>query len=186
MPIIQIVAFRGTGGVIDKTKPWYGKEMGLVRAGHVGLQSVFVGKIIGFSPTPEAVQALGSEQALLDKLVNEYEAQPGCLQDDTDIFIRADELADATKGRTTVWQLDIEISDEILATIREWYNRGWTALYNLPYPQPPEFKPGVYNCAVFPQHLGVSIPAETGKLRQYILAMQIQGATRWTKHNLNR
>lgn len=122
MPIIQIVAFRGTGGVIDPDHPYFQQEAGLVRAGHVGLQGVIPGKIIGFSPTPEAAESLGGEQALLEKLVNEHEAQPGCLQDDTRHFQRAYELIVETNGRTTVWEIDVEVSGETLETIKEWYN----------------------------------------------------------------
>lgn len=185
MPIIQIVAFRGTGGVIDPGHPYFGQEAGLVRAGHVGLQGVMPGKIIGFSPTPEAAGAAGGEQALLEKLVNEHEPQPGCLQDDTHHFLRAYELIAETDGKTTVWEIDVEVSEETLETIREWYNQKYERMYNLPNPEPPEFREGEYNCATFPTVFDLPIPAATGKLASYIAVMRIQGARLWKPNNVN-
>lgn len=188
MPIIQLVAFRGTGGVINRNSPYFGQEPGLVRAGHVGLKSILADDpeaIIGFSPTPDATNALGGEQDLLDKLVKEHDAQPGCLQDDTAVFERAYELIDETRGRTTVWMLDVEISDDALREIRSWYTEQYTAKYNLPEKEPPEFQEGQYNCATFPAKLNVPIPAATGKLQQYIKYMIEKGAVEWTPKNPN-
>ncbi|MCI0714026.1 MAG: hypothetical protein L0154_27975 [Chloroflexi bacterium] len=55
MPIIQILIFRGTGGVLNKAHPHYSEAV-LVRAGHVGMLGVIEDKIIGFHPTPEATE----------------------------------------------------------------------------------------------------------------------------------
>ena len=142
MPVIQIVAFRGAGGLFNEDHTHY-KEPGLIRAGHVGLQGVIAGQIIGFSPTPEAAEKLGGEAKLLEAL-GQYLAQSGRLQDDTAIFRRAHELADKTNGRTTVWEMDVEISEETLQLIREWYNSKRTALYNLPRQTPPQFSENEY------------------------------------------
>ncbi len=47
MPVIQILIFRGTGGVLNKNRSYYG-EPALVRVGHVGVIGVIDDKIIGF------------------------------------------------------------------------------------------------------------------------------------------
>lgn len=185
MPIIQIVAFRGTGGVINRDSPYFDTEPSLVRAGHVGLQGVISNSIIGFSPTPQAAEMLGGEQALLDTLVRDHIAQPGCLQDDTAVFERAYALITATNGRTTVWMIDVEVSEETLAHIKQWYTQKREALYNLPEQQPPEFQDGEYNCATFPSKLGVTIPIASGRLRLYVEIMKIRGAKRWIPNPQN-
>lgn len=114
MPVIQLLAFRGTGGILNQNSPYFESEPGLIRAGHVGLQGVIEDKIIGFSPAPEAIKSAGSEQKLLDMLVRKHQAQVGQLQDDTAIFNRAYELIDETHRRTTVWMLDVEVSQETI------------------------------------------------------------------------
>ena len=71
-------------------------EVGLIYAGHVGLKGVVADKIIGFSPTPQAIQRAGGEANLFAQLVKR-QAQPGCLQDDTVVFQRAYELGQVRK-----------------------------------------------------------------------------------------
>ena len=188
MPIIQLVAFRGAGGVINRNSPYFEREPGLIRAGHVGMLGILDDEpetIIGFSPTSDAAEVLGGEQALLDKLVKEHDVQPGCLQDDTAVFERAYELIDETRGRTTVWMLDVEISDDARREIQSWYTKQYTAQYNLPEEEPPEFQNDQYNCATFPSKFNVPIPAMTGKLQQYIKHMIEKGAIEWTPKNRN-
>ena len=46
MPVIQVLVFRGTGGVYNAEHPYY-SEPALVRAGHVGVAGVIDDKIIG-------------------------------------------------------------------------------------------------------------------------------------------
>lgn len=58
MPVIQVVIFRGTGGVLNPDSP-YRAEPALVRAGHVGVIGVVEDTIIGFHPTPEITESLG-------------------------------------------------------------------------------------------------------------------------------
>jgi hypothetical protein len=47
VPTIQVLIFRGTGGVYNEDSPHY-HEPALVRAGHVGVMGIIEGKIIGF------------------------------------------------------------------------------------------------------------------------------------------
>lgn len=175
MPTIQLVAFRGVGGVFNDDHPLH-SESALIRAGHVALGNIIGDKLIGFSPTEQALQNAGSENALLEQLKH-YVAQEGKLQDDTAIFHRAQALAE-TGERCTVWQLNIDISEEVLETIRQWYNKDKRALYNFP-DENGQFETDEYNCATFPQRLGVTIPADTGYVKDYVRAMRLQGATKW-------
>jgi hypothetical protein len=176
MPIIRLLAFRGTGGVFDEEHDYY-QEAGLIRAGHVALADVIEGKIIGFSPTPEAAEALGGEQALLEAL-GEHIAQAGRLQDDTAIFERAQALANQGE-RTQVWELPIEVSEATLDAIKSWYNEKKEYLYNFPDSQG-NFPEGEANCATFPKHLSIDVPATTGKLSDYLDAMKLKGAKEWS------
>lgn len=175
MPTIRLVAFRGTGGVYNDAHPYY-NEPALVRAGHVALADVVEGALIGFSPTPDAIQAAGGEEKLLEMLAKR-KSQPGCLQDDTAIFERATELAEVDK-RTTVWQLTIDVDEEILSEIRAWYNERTEALYNFP-DEDGKFADGDYNCAVFPSRFKIPLPVMSGSIKLYIQAMRLQGATKW-------
>jgi hypothetical protein len=177
MPIIRLLAFRGTGGVFDDEHDYY-QEAALIRAGHVALADVIENKIIGFSPTPEAAEALGGEQALLEAL-GEHLAQAGRLQDDTAIFERAQALANQG-ARSQVWELPIEVSDEIFEQIKSWYNEKKEYLYNFPDDEG-LFAEGEANCATFPHQLNLPLPANTGLLKRYISAMQEKGAKLWKR-----
>jgi hypothetical protein len=177
MPIIRLLAFRGTGGVFDEEHDYY-QEAGLIRAGHVALADVIEGKLIGFSPTPEATEALGGEKQLLIEL-RHHRSQAGCLQDDTAIFERAQVLANQGL-RTQVWELPIEITEETLEGIKSWYNEKKEYPYNFPDLEG-NLAEGKANCATFPLQLGLTIPVNTGKLSDYVDAMRVQGAKRWSK-----
>ena len=176
MPVIQVLIFRGTGGVLNKNHPYY-EEPGLVRAGHVGVAGVIEGKIIGFHPTESAAEQLGSEEALIEALVR-HEPQPGRLQDDTAYFERAYELIEDTGGRTTVFIYDAEISEEMLDTIRVWYHEGNEEQYNFPDDEG-NFVPGEYNCAIFWTRFGVELPVKTGSLRELTSKMQAEEYDVW-------
>jgi hypothetical protein len=167
MPTISIVAFRGLS---------FSKESALIRTGHVALGGVISDKLIGFSPTPQAIEAAGGEMELF-KLLRAGKAQPGCLQDDTTVFLRAKELSTLNKN-IEIWELDVEISIEILTTIKAWYNEKREALYNFP-DNKGRFEAGQYNCAIFPVVLGVPIPISNGQLYPYVEAMVKNGAFRW-------
>lgn len=163
MPIIQVLIFRGTGGVRNKNHPHYG-EPALVRAGHVGVSGVIEGKIIGFHPTPEASESLGGVDELLKKLEN-FEAQPGRLQDDDTYFERAYELIKETEGRTTVFAYSVEISDETLTDIESWYNEQKEAPYN--FPTDGQFKSNETNCAMFWfEWFEIPLPIHTGSIKE--------------------
>src|SRR5262245_10099185 len=136
MPIIGIVAFRGLP---------FSQESGLIRTGHVALAGVVPDRLLGFSPTPSAIEVVGGEIELF-KLLRAGKAQPGCLQDDTEVFLRAKEIS-VLNDITTVWVLDVEISDQISDTTKEWYNEKREAPYNFPN-RYGIFKPNQYNCAI--------------------------------------
>jgi len=160
--IVEVLVFRGTGGVANKDHPYYG-ESALVRAGHVGLIGVIEGKIIGFHPTPEAANTFPGEEALITALMN-HEPQPGRLQDDTEYFYRAHELAQETNGRTTVYTYSVVISDEMLDTIRQWYDTRRESPYNFP-DDDGHCKPGESNCALFWENFEIPLPLSNGQLR---------------------
>jgi hypothetical protein len=176
MPTIFIVGFRGTGGVTNTRHPHF-REPALVRAGHVAIGGVIPDKLIGFSPTPEAIEAAGGELALLE-LLKEHIAQVGRLQDDTAIFERAKELA-AKGERTVVWQWEVEVADETVETIKQWYNEKKEAKYNFPDEIDGTFQPDEYNCALFPSVLGMPLPSSDGNVNKYIDEMVSKGAIRW-------
>ncbi|MDQ7028039.1 MAG: hypothetical protein Q9P44_21055 [Anaerolineae bacterium] len=163
MPIIQVLIFRGTGGVQNKNHSYY-SEQALVRAGHVGVMGVIEDKIIGFHPTAEAAEAVGGETALIDALIK-HEPQPGCLQDDDVYFERAYELVQETKGRTTVFTYSVEISDETLHDIQSWYNDKKEALYNFPK-KDGQFEKWESNCAMFwVEWFRIPLPKRTGSIQ---------------------
>lgn len=176
MPIIQVLIFRGTGGVQNKAHPHY-NEPGLVRAGHVGVAGVIEDKIIGFHPTAAAAEQLGSEERLIKALVR-HEPQPGRLQDDTAYFERAYELIEATGGRTIVYTYAVEISDETLAAIQSWYNEKKEAPYNFPN-RVGQFQEGESNCAVFWRQFDIPLPVVTGSIKALIRIMSEQDYKQW-------
>jgi len=176
MPIINVLIFRGTGGVLNQDHQHY-NEPALVKAGHVGISGVIEGKIIGFSPTPEATEALGGVEALIKEL-EEYHPQPGRLQDDNAYFERAVELVEETNGRTTVYMYEVEISDETLNEIQSWYNTRKEALYSFPN-RVGEFRQDESNCAVFWQRFGIPLPLLTGNIRDITKVMSDEGYDKW-------
>lgn len=176
MPVIQVLVFRGTGGVYNAEHPYY-SEPALVRAGHVGVAGVIDDKIIGFHPTSEAAQAIGGEKALLNALKDKI-AQPGRLQDDDEYFKRAHELRDATNGRTTVYMYEVEISEETLNNIRTWYNDNKEALYN--FPDDGQFKNRESNCAMFwVEWFKIPLPKRTGSIKVLAKEMKDEGYDIW-------
>jgi hypothetical protein len=152
----------------------------LIRAGHVGIAfEDDLGLILGFHPTPNAIESVGGEDAAIEWL-KENEPLDGCLQDDTEIFKRA-ALLSLQGARTSVWQVVIEPGD-MYERIREetikWYNEARIFTYAFPVrgQQP---APDRDNCATFPRRLGLPLPEHTGQLTQYMLALEALGS-RWT------
>jgi hypothetical protein len=175
MPIIEVLIFRGTGGVTKKDHPSY-HELALVRAGHVAVVGIIKGKIIGFHPTPEAAEALGGEEALINALIN-HQAQPGRLQDDDVYFLRAFELSKEDE-RTTVYTYEVEISDETLAEIEKWYNDHKEAPYNFPN-KDGSFAPNESNCATFWLRFKIALPEETGSIERLTNIMKDEEYDKW-------
>lgn len=177
MPIIQVLIFRGTGGVYTLNHPYY-HEPALVRAGHVGVMGVIDDKIIGFHPTPEATDAAGGEKTLLEAL-QQKQPQPGRLQDDNAYFERASALAAETNGRTTVYLYEVEISDDTLQQIRSWYNEGKEAPYNFPNDDG-LFNTGESNCAMFwVQWFRIPLPKRTGSILELTEKMKLEEYDTW-------
>ena len=177
MPIIQVLIFRGTGGVYNEDHPYYG-EPALVRAGHVGVIGIIEDRIIGFHPTPEAADAIGGEKALLDAL-RQTKPQPGRLQDDVSYFERAAQLVDTTNGRTTVYVYDVEISEETLNKIRSWYNEGKEALYSFPNASG-QFAENHSNCAMFwLTWFSIPLPKQTGSIKELVEIMKDEEYDTW-------
>lgn len=176
MPVIQVLIFRGTGGVFNVDHPYH-DEPALVRAGHVGIAGVIENKIIGFHPTPEAAEAVGGEKELL-KALQQKEPQPGRLQADDDYFERAHELRDQTDGRTTVYVYEVEISEETLRQIRSWYNKDKEAPYNFPDDNG-QFDDGESNCALFWNRFDIPMPVGTGQIRDIVERMEDEDYEIW-------
>lgn len=178
MPIIRILIFRGTGGVYNEDHPHY-NEPALVRAGHCGISGIVDDKIIGFHPTPEAAEAVGGEQVLLEAL-KQKQPQAGRLQDDDVYFERAYELIEATDGRTTIYMYEVEISEETLKQIRSWYNEGKEALYNFP-DDDGQFDQGESNCTLFWERFSIEMPVRTGSIKALTRFMKLKGYSTWSK-----
>jgi hypothetical protein len=172
MKKIYLIGFRGTG--FRDTR--YAKEPALIRGGHVGI--AFEGdeaRILGFHPTPEATQSVGDDEAVIDWL-KRLKTLPGALQLDTEVFLRASELAEQGAS-TQVWQQEISVSDEEFERVRNlaisWYTEKKLFDYSFPPEQP---LPDRDNCATFPRRLGLPLPETTGKLTFYIPAMAANGS----------
>lgn len=179
MKTIYLIGFRGTGFRDHK----YSNEPALIRAGHVGI--AFEGdemQIYGFHPTPEAAESLGNDEAVIDWL-KRLKTLQGALQLDTEVFVRAHELA---KGgaRTQVWQMSVPLADEIFEQIKSqallWYTRKKAFNYSFP---PEEPLPDRDNCATFPRRLGLPLPEKTGQLTYFIPALAAMGSEWQPKEN---
>jgi filamentous hemagglutinin len=171
MKYVYLVGFRGTGFRSER----YQDEPLLIRAGHVGFYfEDEPGRIFGFHPTEQAVNAVGDDQAVINWL-KRHRVLEGRLHNDTAIFHRAYELAQSG-ALTVVWQMAIPLEDKRYDQIREqaeqWYNDNRVFMYSFP---PAEPKADRDNCATFPRKLGLPLPESTGNLREYIPALQANG-----------
>jgi hypothetical protein len=161
MKQIYLIGFRGVG-----IRPQYQNENGLILLGHVGFAFEDNRKqILGFHPTPQAIQAFETPQDALQWL-RDRKTLDGCLQDDTAIFQRAYVLS-KNNAHITVWQHSIEIENDDYSQIQsralKWYNEGKIFPYGLP-----ATNQTWDNCATFPRHLGLPLPETTGNLYLYI------------------
>ena len=174
MKKVSFIGFLGTG-IRDAR---YQKEHGLIQLGHVGLAfETEPDLILGFHPSPEAIEAIGGPEAALKWLRNRKAGNrlDGCLQNDLAIFERAYEISQSNP-QTTVWEKVLEMEDEAFETLRkqafEWYNEKRIFPYALPLPSREiEWD----NCATFPRRLGLELPEASGQLQQYIPALQADG-----------
>ncbi len=174
---IYLIAFRGTGGF---DSPKYMNEPALIKAGHVGIQFEGEQRVFGFHPNPQTSENMGGEDKVIE-LLRQHIAQPGTIQDDTEIFVRAYTLS-VQGERTEVLALSYELSEERYQEIRVklllWYNEQTQFQYNFPQ-EGGGFPSGEYNCSTFPLLLGINIPTESGLLHEYVALMRQQGAESW-------
>lgn len=174
MKRVYFIGFLGTG--IRDVR--YQKEHGLIQLGHVGL--AFEGEpalMLGFHPTPEAIEAIGGQEAALKWLRNRKDGNrlDGCLHNDVAIFACAYEISQSNP-RISVWELAQEVDEEAFEKLRkqafEWYNKKRIFPYALPLPSREiEWD----NCATFPRRLGLDLPETSGQLLRYIPILQAGG-----------
>src|SRR5574341_2486906 len=123
MKTIHLLAFRN----MDFRNPIYAHEPGLIRVGHVGLQLEGDPAIYGFHPTPEAIEAIGGDEAAFQWLKARHMLD-GAVFDDTSIFHRAHQLVSQHQTTTHVYALEYQFPDAkfdtIQAQLREWHNSG--------------------------------------------------------------
>lgn len=152
-----------------------GKIHPLVIAGHVGIQFENDSIIYGFHPTKGAERKAGGEREIVELLKNHI-PQPGCIQDDSGVFVEAHEQS------LTVYYLTYEYTEaeyqKIKDTFYRWYNEEKEFLYNFPQPAG-GFPEGEYNCSTFPTLLGIPVPHQTGYIHLIIAAMVRDGAQEW-------
>lgn len=176
---ILLVGFRGIGfNPIRYTDPAYDNESELIKAGHVGVSLDGGQTVYGFHPSPEALAAVANGRGFLQ----EGGALRGAVYDDTAVFRRAHALA-RDEPRTTVWQQVLHVTPEQFTRIEEQIavalGAGNTleAWYRFPSPDGAAMPPQCNNCATWPRTLGLPIPEETGRLRDYIPLLAQEGAS---------
>ncbi|MEM9955249.1 MAG: hypothetical protein AAF846_26820 [Chloroflexota bacterium] len=177
MKKISIIAFRGT----SFRDPKYKTENALIRAGHVGW--IFEDEpdvIYGFHPTNKAVEEAGGVDQLI-LLLKGKKRQPGSIQDDTAVFVRAYQLAQAG-ARTQVYEITYNLIedeyDAIYARVMTLYETQAEMWYNFPK-RDGTFEKNESNCAIFPSLIGIPIPSLNGLVGEYIQEMRQKGATEW-------
>jgi hypothetical protein len=170
--IVKTIGFQGIG----IRYPEYAGEHPLIHLGHVGLQFPdYDLRIFGLHPAPSVAVPLFKAGTLL-KTLRSRKPLPGTVQDDTDIFHRAFELArqgepGQLKGRLIVYDISERFEESTYSKIRrqleQWYNEETTFGYVLP-PVPDE--EGNDNCASWPRHLGVNcyLDEHRGFMNEYV------------------
>jgi hypothetical protein len=177
MKKVYVIGFLGLG-IRD---PRYQTEPGLIKVGHVGI--AFEGheeQILGFHPSPEAIEAVGGPDKALAWLRNRKAGNrlDGCLQDDTRIFERAYQLSQ-DNSQCMVWQTAVEFDEARFERLREQAQQWYNAKTIFPYAFPLATREVAWdNCATFPRHLGISLPESSGQLQKYIPTLQ-DGGMRW-------
>jgi Hemagglutinin repeat/RES domain len=176
-PTINLYGFRGAGKSVD--------DEGITHAyqysGHVGY-SFDQGKTIwGFGPD------YGDESLdqVIDNLKNHL-SYPGRIDDDTKVFTTVQTGSLTVRGSDlpqVVYELKIPAPkdeyDLILAKHNESLSRG--SMDDIRYQWPTDPMPcNSYNCATFPEYLGIPVPEDTGILRRYIEELEKRGK-QWEK-----
>jgi hypothetical protein len=168
---IYQLAFKGTS-FKDKR---FSDESGLIRAGHVGFMFDLTEHVIyGFHPTPEAIEAIGGEEAAIVHLKN-HGVLDGALYDDRAIFERACFLVQ-NGAPTEVWIAAFFVSDADYERIRAqtilWYTDKTIFDYGFPPDAP---KPNQDNCATFPRRLGLQTLDAVGQIRDVMENIRQRG-----------
>ena len=170
---IDLIGFIGVG-IRDKQ---YQAEPGLIKVGHVGICFENEDRILGFHPTPEAIDAIGGAREAMNWLRNRKDGNrlDGSLQDDTAIFERAYQLS-LQGARCTVWQQTISVDEDTFKSIRTQANQWYEEQTLFPYAFPLSIDDIEWdNCATFPRRLGLTLPETTGQLQRYIPQLQANG-----------
>lgn len=173
MKTIYLIGFIGVG-IRNKQ---YQSEPGLIKVGHVGINFENDNRILGFHPTPEAINAIGGAREAMNWLRNRKDGNrlDGALQDDTAIFERAYELS-LRGARCTVWQQAIEFDSDTFERIREQAYNWYEEQKLFPYAFPLSIEDIEWdNCATFPRRLGLTLPEASGQLQRYIPHLQAHG-----------
>lgn len=164
------------------------KQYKLLWAGHIGV-SVDGGKTIyGFTPKfPEGMSAAEGVGQLKQQV-----AFPGVVGNDTAIFSLANKMASQHGWNTNVVVNSQQVTTQQKAETTERLMKMsgmdpgehglWYSFPKKPQDQRPGEAPfaasggvapeNIANCAMFPQHVGVQVPEQTGNLVNYMNAME--------------
>lgn len=174
-PTIGLYGFRGTG---RDDKSWI-ETKPLIYAGHVGI-SLDGGKTIyGFTP-----YAPGLSFPEIIASLKDHVPYPGVVGNDTELFHDAQDLFEATGGKTRVYVWDQTFTPEEFERIQRdvFEERDRSPMsdkrYNFPDPKYPDCN----NCATWPGTHGVELPEPTGELRNYIPRL-IERGQPWNRLN---
>jgi hypothetical protein len=140
------------------------KQLPQARYGHVGISFDEGNKIYGFNPDVSEISHLSPND--IHKALKSRQKFPGEVTDDTkEIFGKARDLG-----------LDVERNSYEIGVSRYWKGRlktkfdsVFSPLQNKKYMFPPkqgDFPPGCYNCATYPQSVGLPTPSRSGKLSE--------------------
>jgi len=159
----------------------------LLYAGHVGIS--FDGGRTIYGLTPDIPKGMTPEAAL-KTLMQDHDAYPGVVGDDTRIFRLAEQMA-RSKGWATEPISAVELVDkpkklESLEKVRKMagLKPGEHGIgYSFPLEQPNEqgshyrdsngfCGPAIANCAAFPPMVGVPVPEPSGALKIYMPELQ--------------
>lgn len=194
---LSLVGFRGTG---SRELAAYGSEHGLVRAGHVGIEvsDPSISGVFGFWPSQDILKKFESEGFEVAELLKGGGAVPGAVQNDTEVFLRVNELLGQGISSELMEEdilqplrLKIQTSPESYAQILDEVQ--FQLIHGTPSHTPVYYKwpsrEGIpmeswcNNCATYFRQLGVEIPETTGQMGTYMKAMRDLGAEPWAGLN---